>query len=231
MFIRLVLLALFVCSTAAADDGTLRIKTDVSDVEVLLDGQSVGRTPVTLNPVAAGTHQLILTKPGFADHEEQVQVQSGTTAKIFVMMKALASELPKLPAEFYAIHQHAAGGSCTGILTVTADAIDYRSHDGHDVFHIPMQELRSVSRSMGPAWWTARPLTTAAQNSACRLEVPGRSYGFFAYDENASVAGIRAEKHFTQQETSKKTTEMFELIYRLWTESLDQKQQRKGAAR
>jgi hypothetical protein len=216
---------------AAADDGTLRVKTDVSEVEVFLDGNSVGKTPLTLTPVAVGPHRVGLTKPGYEDHEEQVQVQSGATAKMFVLMKALPTAPPKLPAQFNAIHQHSAGTSCTGILTVTAEAVDYRSHDGHDVFHIPIKEMNSLSRSMGAAWWTGKPLKTTLENAACRLEVPGRSYGFFAYEEDPKLAGTPAENRVKQNETSAKTKELYDLIYRLWSESLEQKQRAKQAAK
>lgn len=230
MLAHLLLIALALFPAPLPDDGTLRIKTDVADVEVFLDGASVGKAPLTLTPVAVGAHHLTLTKPGYVDHEEEVQVQAGATAKKFVIMKALPAEPPKLPAQFYAIHQHSAGSACSGILTVTAEAVDYRSHDGHDVFHIPIQQLHSLSRSMGTAWWTSGPLKTPLQYSACRLEVPGKSYGFFAYEEDPKLAGTPAENRVTKEDTSAKTKEMFELIYRLWAESLEQRQHPKQAA-
>ena len=214
---------------AAPDDGTLRVKTDISEVEVFLDGNSVGKTPLTLTPVPVGPHQVTLTKPGYADHEEQVQVQAGATAKVFVLMKALPAERPKFPVQFYAIHQHAAGTACSGIMTVNADALDYRSHDGKEVFHIPMTEVKSLSRSMGTAWWTGRPLTTPSQYAACRLEVPGRSFGFYAYEEDPKLAGTPAEGRIKPAEASAKTKEMFELIYRMWMES--HTSQKAGAAK
>lgn len=222
MFVHLVVLLLAVCPLWA-DDGTLRVKTDVGEVEVFLDGKTLGKSPLTL-PMPTGTYHLTLTKPGYEDHEEQVQIQSGLTAKVFVIMKPLPKEPPKLPAQFYAIHQHSSGTACSGILTVTAAAIDYRSHDGRDVFHIPILQVTSLSRSMGTAWWTNKPLKTPAAYSACRLEVPGASYGFFAYEEDPKLAGTPAENRVTRQEASAKTKELYELIYRLWAESLPQRQ-------
>lgn len=229
MLAHLFLIALVLWPAGAAEEGALRIKTDVSGVEVFLNGSSVGKTPLTLTPVAAGTHHLVLIKPGYVDHNEDIQVRNGETVKKFILMKALPAEPPKLPAQFYAIHQHAAGGACSGILTVTAEAIDYRSHDGHDVFHIPIQQVSSLSRSMGTAWWTAKPLKTPSDLSACRLEVPGKSYGFFAYEEDPQLAGTPAEKRIKQENTSVKTKELFELVYRLWSESLPQRQRPRQA--
>src|ERR1017187_10004333 len=118
------LLMTLVLWPVTSDDGTLRVKTDLAEVEVFVDGNSVGKTPLTVTPVAVGLHRLLLAKAGYADYEQQVQIQAGVTTKLFVIMKALPTEPPKLPAQFYVIHQHAAG-ACSGVLTVTAEAIDY----------------------------------------------------------------------------------------------------------
>ena len=205
---------------AAPGAGVLRVKSDVTEVEVFLDGKSVGKTPLTVGAVAAGTHSVSLTKPGYEDHEEQVTVGAGATAKLFVVMKPLPGEPPKLPVQFYAIHQHRAG-ACSGILTVTADAVDYRYLDGHDVFHIPFAEMRSVVRSMGA-------LPNAAWNVphdylGLRIEGPGRSYGFFAYEKDPKLAGTPAESRVKFQDTAVKTKELFELVYRLWSVTLKPK--------
>ena len=214
-------LLVFALLQAAPGQGALRVKSDASEVEVFLDGTSVGKTPLSVSAVAAGAHRISLTKPGYEDHEEQVTVEAGVTAKLFVVMKPLPTAPPKLPAQFYAIHQHRAG-ACSGILTVTADAVDYRSHDGKDVFHIPFAEMRSVVRSMGS-------LPNAAWNLpheylGCRIEGPGRSYGFFAYEEDPKLAGTPAEDRVKLQDTAVKTKELFDLVYRLWGETLKPKQ-------
>jgi len=205
---------------AAPAPGALRVKSDASEVKVFLDGKDVGKTPLTVSGVAAGAHSISLAKPGYEDHQEQVTVEAGATAKLFVVMKPLPAEPPTLPAQFYAIHQHRAG-ACSGILTVTADAVDYRSLDGHDVFHIPIAAMRSVSRSMGAlpnaAW------NLPHQYLGCRVETPERSYGFFAYEEDPKLAGTPAENRVKLVDTAVKTKELFELVYRLWSETLKPK--------
>jgi hypothetical protein len=204
---------------AAPGQGSLRLKSDVSEVEVLLDGKSVGKTPLTVSAVA-GAHRITFTKPGYADHEQQATVEAGVTAKLFIVMKPLPAAPPKLPVQFYVVHQHRAG-ACSGILTVTADAVDYRSHDGKDVFHIPIAEMHSVSRSMGAlpnASWNL-----PNQYLGCRIEGPGRSYGFFAYEEDPKLAGTPAENRVRFQDTAVKTKELFELVYRLWNQTLKPK--------
>ena len=209
--------------SAPAESG-LRVKTDVSEVTVLFDGKEAGKTPLTLNDVAAGSHQLTLLKPGYEDHSEAVQVAAGATARVFVVMKPLPAPPPKFPVEFYAIHQHRAG-ACSGILTVTAEGVDYRSHDGHDVFHLPFAEMKSVSRSMGALPSGSMPLMwgVPAERAGCRIEAPGRSYGFFAYEEDPKLAGTPAENRVKLQDTSAKTKELFELVYRMWSETLKPK--------
>jgi len=190
---------------AGSSDGSLRVKTDVAEVQVLLDGQEVGQTPVTVTPVPAGRHRVTLVKAGYEDYLEEVEVQAGATARMFVVMKRNHVPLPPLPVSYRALHQHRVG-VCLGNLTVTAAALDYRSDDGKDVFHIPIRDIRSASRSMGSlpniAWRVPAELT------GCRLETPGRSYGFFAVEGEFKNAN---EIKF--QDTVKKTKELFEIVY------------------
>jgi hypothetical protein len=200
---------------AGDSDGSLRVKTDVAEVQVFLDGQEVGQTPVTVTPVPAGRHRVTLMKAGYEDHVEEVEVQPGATARMFVVMKRSNVPLPPVPASYRALHQHRIGG-CLGNLTVTAEAVDYRADDGKDVFHIPIREIRSLSRSTGSTPFSWSPLTPADSDlTGCRLETPGRSYGFFAVEgEPKSADEVRLE------DTAKKTKELFEIVYQLWQDSL-----------
>jgi len=205
----LLLLAFLV---GGSSEGSLRVKTDVPEVKVFLDEQEVGQTPATVTPVPAGRHRLTLMKAGYEDHVEEVEVQPGATARMFVVMKRSALPLPPLPASYRTLHQHRTG-LCLGNLAVTAEAVDYRSDDGKDVFHIPIRDIRSVARSMGSladaSWGVSADMT------GCRLEAPGRSYGFFAVEGEFKSAN---EVKF--QDTAKKTKELFEIVYRLWQDSV-----------
>ena len=58
--------------------------------------------------------------------------------------------------------------------------------------------------------------------------MPGASYGFFAYDEDPKLVGTPAEHRVTQKDASAKTKELYELIYRLWADTLPQRQLGKG---
>lgn len=215
------LLALAVALAGGAD-ATLRVKTDVAQVAVILDEQEVGETPLTLTGVASGRHRLLLLKPGFEDHAQEIELQPGATFKLFIVMKPSERPSPSLPAEFRAVHQHRTSFKCTGTLVVTEEAVDFRSDDGKDVFHIPIRDIRSVVRSMG-SWpfLTGGAWTVPAQFTGCRLEAPGRSYGFFAFEGDLESA--------TMENMSRETKELFEILYRLWQDSKEKPAKPKAA--
>jgi len=83
--------------------------------------------------------------------------------------------LLSLPVSYRALHQHRAG-ACLGNLTVTAEAVDYRSDDGKDVFHIPIRDIRSVARGMGSLLNHAGRST--ADGTGCRLETAQTAWPF-----------------------------------------------------
>jgi hypothetical protein len=194
-------------------DGALRVKTDVSEVAVFLDDKELGQTPITINPLAAGLHHMTLIKAGFQNHAQDVQIEPGAVVRLFIVMKPIQAPLPNFPAQFYALHQHRAG-ACIGTLTVTAEAIDYKSKDSQDSFHIPVAEIRSVVRSMGSLPDTSWRLPAAM--TACRVETPNRGYGFFALDHEPQTVG---EVKFNEG-LARKTKELFEIVHRLWMDGM-----------
>ncbi|MGH9851502.1 MAG: PEGA domain-containing protein [Blastocatellia bacterium] len=197
--------------TPAGPAGSLRVKTDVPDVQVILDDKEAGRTPLTLRSVPAGLRHLTLVKEGYEDHTQQVEVADQKTASVFVVMKPVTTPLPELPVEFKVMHQHKFG-YCVGILTVSAKALDYKADRDEDRFQIPIQTLKSVSRSWGPVPGMA-PGGINAQTDmmACRIETPDRAYGFLAYKDQIGEE---------MKVASQKTKELFDVVYRLWTDTL-----------
>jgi len=223
-------LLLLALAAPQADTGSIRVKTDVAAVQVFLDGQEVGQTPLTIPSVAPGKHQLSLIRAGYEDHMEEISVQAGATARVFVVMKRSQSALPPLPVQYRAYHQHASGG-CRGTLIVNAGTVDFRSDDGKDVFHVAVPTIRSVARSMGSAPLIVgglvelaisaklgQKLLRPADVAACRIEAPGRGYGFWAYEQDSAEP---AEKFVVDAVVSQKTKELYELIYQLWSDSLE----------
>jgi len=197
--------------TPAEPAGSLRVKTDVPEVQVIMDDKEVGRTPLTLKPVPAGSRHLTLIKEGYEDHTQQVEIIAQKTASVFVVMKPVTTPLPELPVEFKVMHQHKFG-YCVGILTVSAKSLDYKSDRDEDKFQIPIQTLKSVSRSWGPVPGMA-PGGINAQTDmmACRIEAPDRAYGFLAYKDQIGEE---------MKVASQKTKELFDVVYRLWTDTI-----------
>src|SRR5262249_18512094 len=127
--------------TPAGPIGSLRVKTDVPDVQVILDDKEAGRTPLTLKAVPAGSRHLTLVKEGYEDHAQQVEVADQKTVSVFVVMKPVTTPLPELPIEFKVMHQHRFG-YCVGVLTLSAKALDYKAEKDEDRFQIPIQTLK-----------------------------------------------------------------------------------------
>ena len=236
VWLALVLLA-FASPEEVTVTGSIRIKTDITGVQVFLDDQEVGETPLTISPVPAGAHRVTLIKAGYENHVQDVEVQPGVTARLFVVMKPSELKLPALPIEYRAYHQHVSGG-CRGILTLSAEALDYRAHNGIDKFHIAVRDIRSVARSMGSvpfvpgglleqmivAAATAKRRLTPGVMAACRIEAPGRGYGFWVYEAEPEQP---TEKFVVDEVVAQKTRELYEVVYQLWTQSIKTKEKKR----
>ncbi|MDQ5827563.1 MAG: PEGA domain-containing protein [Chloroflexota bacterium] len=208
------LLAAHAASAQSQSTATLRIKTDTAGVEIWLNGESVGHTPLTLRELPAGKHRISLLKDGYEDRLEEVAVSPAKSNSLFVVMKPRSIKLPELPVTFKVIHQHLAG-SCVGTLTVSADALDYKAENDTDEFHIPVATLKSVARSVGP-FLTRRAAkqefkSPSAEGLAFRVEAPGRAYTFVAFKDT------RKDEN---EVLGEKTRELYDVVYRLWTAAL-----------
>jgi hypothetical protein len=164
-----------------------------------------------LASVAAGKHRLALIKDGYEDDVQEVEVLANQSNSIFVVMKPRNVKLPELPVEFKAIHQHRTG-TCVGVLTVSADFLDYKASNDADQFHIPIASIKSVARSWGSVAGLM-PIGIGGPTDllAFRIETPGRSYGFLAFkdtpDDPMKVA-------------SERTRELYDVVYKLWSATL-----------
>lgn len=193
----------------ARSQGTagLRVKTDAADVEVWLDGEPVGRTPLTLRELPTGRHRLTLLKDGYEDYLEDVEVAPGKTNSVFVVMKPRGVKLPDLPVEFK-IANAGLSSKYEGTLTVSAEALDYKSDNGEHQFHVQVAQIKSVVRAMAPSigmGYLRSP--NSKELMAIRLEAAGRRYTFVAFKET------RKDRFELANE---KTRELYDIIYRLW---------------
>lgn len=217
--IALLLAALL--AAPGAENGSLRIRTDVAGVKVLIGDQEAGDTPATLD-VPAGRHRLTLVKPGFLEHVEEVDIKDGATSRLFIVMKPIDVPLPTFPIEYRVLHQHRSG-ACAGLLTLNADGVLYKADDGGDVFNLSLKEIKSVARSAGAVPFGIGLMTDLAIASRmkakiipARIEAPGRSYGFWARGADPA----QTDPDLLDEDAARDTRQLFEVLYRMWTRSV-----------
>ena len=76
--------------------GGLRVASEPSGATVVLDGRSVGKTPLTLGDVQPERYALVLQKDGYTPYSERVTVQAGEEASLRVTLARLVGEVTVL---------------------------------------------------------------------------------------------------------------------------------------
>lgn len=215
------LLMAHAASAQSQSTASLRVKTDTADVEVWLDGESVGRTPLTLKNLTAGKHRIAVLKDGYEDHVQDVEVSPGRSNSVFVVMKPLSVKLPDLPVEFRIVN---AGRSSkyVGTLKVTAEAIDYKSDNGAHQFHIPVASIKSVVRALSPVIGGVsvyyKSPNTKGEVMAIRIGASDGTYTFIAFEDT---------RKDPFEVANRKTRELYDVLYRLWFAALNTPQKSK----
>lgn len=208
-----------VASAQSQSTATLRVKTDTADVEVWLDGESVGSTPLTLRNLNTGKHRIVLLKDGYEDQQQEVEISPSQSNSIFVVMKPRTVKLPDLPLEFKVVHEHALK-SCRGTLTVSAEALDYKAENDDDQFHIPISTIKSVVRTLGADIGGMPQLKSpnSKQVMVIRIETSGRAYTFWAFQDT---------RKDSSEVANERTRELYYAVYRLWFVRLTPRQKSK----
>jgi len=75
-----------------AANGTVWVLSEPAQSEVYLDGRRRGATPIRLEGVATGPHELRLTRPGFMPSTQQVTVTPSQKLKISVKLESKTEE-------------------------------------------------------------------------------------------------------------------------------------------
>jgi len=214
------LLVAHAASAQSQSTATLRVKTDTADVEVWLDGESVGRTPLTLRNLTTGKRRISLLKDGYEDHLQDVEVSPGKTNSVFVVMKPRSVKLPDLPVEFKVVD---AGrrSKYVGTLKVSAEALDYQAESGAKQFHIPVATIESVVRALSPVKGGMPQFKSPNSKDevmAIRIVTPDHTYIFIAFEDT---------RKDSFEVANKKTRELYDVIYRLWFATLSPPQKSK----
>jgi len=106
----------------------------VAGAQVFLDRQFVGTTPVVVEDVDVGGHQLNVSAEGFDVFAETLDVEPGPR-DVIVRFRVV-----RLDAAIDVVHDHRFG-SCEGRLVATVDGIRYETDNENDAFSAPLDDL------------------------------------------------------------------------------------------
>jgi len=111
--------------------GSLEITVNVIDAEVIVDGVTVGMSPIAGIPVVTGEHEVIVRKAGFHQGSKKVTVISGNLTQVSIVLMKEQVILPTVkdphrklhPAIFYT------AVSLFGVSTIIAIATGVRAYE------------------------------------------------------------------------------------------------------
>jgi hypothetical protein len=116
--------------------GVLRVESDVDGAQVFIDRQFVGTTPVVIEDVELGGHQLNVSAQGFDGFVETLDVEPGPR-DIVVRFREV-----RLDAAIAVVHRHRFG-SCEGQLIATLEGLRYETTNENDGFSAPFAALET----------------------------------------------------------------------------------------
>jgi hypothetical protein len=84
--------AVMVPSTSPTDAGTLQVNSDPQGANVFLDNLCRGVTPLTLTPVEAGSHSLLVRLTGYNDYTSTVTIAPGQVVQVQTGLTPVATQ-------------------------------------------------------------------------------------------------------------------------------------------
>ncbi len=128
------------------DSGTVEVKTDPEGADVILNGVSRGKTPVSVSNIPKGRISIVLRKKGYSEETRDISVPAGEVERVFVTMEELPGSLNLLSrpegARFY-VDGHAEGRAPVSIKKIKAGTHTIRAElDGH----APVEKTVKVER-------------------------------------------------------------------------------------
>lgn len=118
----------------ATPSGVLRVRSDVPGAMVFLDRKFLGETPLEVDGLTPGTHQLNVSVEGYEGHAQQVEI-GDTPAEVQVRFKEV-----RLDAAVPVVHKHGMG-SCAGRLLADTQGIRFETANANDAFRLGFAEL------------------------------------------------------------------------------------------
>jgi hypothetical protein len=113
---------------------SLRVVSDVPGATVFLDRNYVGTTPVDIQEVSAGEHQLTVSADGFDMYAETLSLTTGHRDVVVNFKDVSLSE------SIAVVHKHGMG-SCQGTLIADDSGLRYETSNKNDAFRVPFASL------------------------------------------------------------------------------------------
>ncbi len=126
---------------SAAKAGRVVVSSNPRGAAVTVDGKWRGRTPLTLDDLPFGSHEIRVVQPGYATETERVALSSGTPSRTlsFKLQKtAAAARTAPAPEP----QETAKPGSATGMGSIYVDSRPRGARvllDGQDIGTTPMR--------------------------------------------------------------------------------------------
>lgn len=85
--------------TSLSDISSIAIVSDPDGSLVKIDGEEKGVTPLALKDLSAGTHEILIVKPGFDSQTVSGKLEKGFELRIFVKLAKAGETQPQTPAQ------------------------------------------------------------------------------------------------------------------------------------
>ena len=159
--------------------GTLQIDSEPSEATVMLDGQDVGMTPLTLSGILPGPHRVVISASDYEDWAMEVRIPSAGTASHTIALVPLPARLAistSAPGARVAVDGQLRASIDRDIVVapgqrvVRVEAKGYRSWQRS--IELAPNEHRSLEVELGTSWLdaardgTVSPLAIIVENEA-----------------------------------------------------------------
>ena len=75
--------------------GTLRVEANLHDVEIRVDGQLIGRTPLgSTVPLSAGHHVVVATRAGYEAEQREITIEASAEARLTLNLRRSEAPAP-----------------------------------------------------------------------------------------------------------------------------------------
>lgn len=113
---------------------SLRVESDIPGASVFLDREYLGTTPVEVNDVPPGDHQLTVSAEGHEMYAEDLILERGRKDVMVRFQQATVDQSVQV------VHKHTFG-SCEGQLIADTQGLRYVTDNKNDGFSIPFSAL------------------------------------------------------------------------------------------